>query len=105
MWLLSVKPSSRKDKRYTATFCLCEKKNACRGENHKQTSFGDPTATTYTDGATAEKKKAYLARHSKSPGQDWSSPTTAGSLSRYLLWGASRSLRENIKAFKKKFDL
>ena len=104
-WLLSVKPAERKDKRYTATFCLCEKKNECNGENHKQTSFGDPTATTYVDSASEEKKKSYLARHSKSPGQDWSKPTTAGSLSRYLLWGASRSLRENIKAFKKKFNL
>lgn len=104
MWLLSVKPSSRKDKRYTATFCLCEKKNQCEGSNHKQTSFGDPTATTYADGASEEKKKAYLARHSKSPGQDWSDPTSAGSLSRWLLW-SKRSLREAVKEFKKKFKL
>ena len=105
MWLLSVKPSSRKDKRYTATFCLCEKKNQCKGENHKQTSFGDPTATTYADGASEEKRQAYLARHSKLKGSDFNKPTTAASLARYLLWGEYRSLRENIKAFKKKFSL
>lgn len=105
MWLLSVKPSTAKGKRYTATFCLCKEKNACKGENHKQTSFGDPTATTYVDSASEEKKKSYLARHSKSPGEDWSKPTTAGSLARYLLWGPTKSLRENIKAFKKKFNL
>lgn len=104
MWLLSVKPSSRKDKRYTATFCLCKKKNECGGCNHKQTSFGDPTATTYADGASEEKKQAYLARHSKSPGEDWSDPTSAGSLSRWLLW-SKRSLREAVKEFKKKFKL
>jgi hypothetical protein len=104
-WLLSVKPSTAKGKRYTATFCKCKEKNACEGTNHTTTHFGDPTATTYVDSASAEKKKAYLARHSKSPGQDWSKPTTAGSLSRYLLWGPHKSLRENIKVFKKKFNL
>lgn len=105
MWLLSIKPAERKDKRYTATFCLCEKKNECKGENHKQTSFGDPTATTYVDSASAEKKKAYIARHSKLKGSDFNKPTTAASLAFHLLWGPYRSLRENIKSFKKKFSL
>ncbi len=105
MWLLSVKPSTAKNKRYTATFCKCKVKNECKGGNHDTTHFGDPNATTYVDGASEEKKKSYLARHSKSPGEDWSKPTTAGSLARYLLWGANRSLRENIKSFKNKFRL
>ncbi len=105
MFLLSVKPSERKDKRYTAKFCLCKVKNACCGTNHKQTSFGDPTATTYVDGASEQKKAAYIARHSKVKGEDFNAPTTAGALSFHLLWGAHRSLKENIKSFKKKFNL
>lgn len=104
MWLLSVKPSTRENKRYMATFCLCKKKNDCGGCNHKTTHFGQPEATTYADGASEEKKKSYLARHSKSPGEDWNDPTSAGSLSRWLLW-SKRSLREAIKEFKKKFKL
>ena len=71
MWLLKVVPATRKDKRYKAVFCKCEDKDACKGSNHKEVSFGDPNATTYTDGASEAKKKSYLARHSKSPGDDW----------------------------------
>lgn len=105
MWLLSILKSKRQDKRYTATFCKCKIKNECRGTNHKTTSFGDPNATTYIDGASEEKKKAYLARHSKVKGEDWSDPTSAGSLSRYILWGDHRSFRKNIDDFKKRFKL
>jgi hypothetical protein len=105
VFLMSVKPSTAKDKRYTAVYCLCSKKDQCRGANHKIIHFGQDTATTYVDGATESKKKSYIARHSKSPGQDWSNPMTSGSLAKNLLWGASRSLRENIKSFKKKFNL
>ena len=105
MFLLSVKPSTREDKRYMATYCLCRIKNSCRGSNHKVINFGQPGATTYVDGADEAKKKSYLARHSKSPGQDWSKPDTPGSLARYILWGATRSLRENIKKFRDKFNL
>ena len=105
MFLLSVKPSPREEKRYMATYCLCRIKNSCRGSNHKLVHFGQPGATTYVDGADEAKKKSYLARHSKSPGQDWSKPDTPGSLSRWLLWGSTRSLRENIKKFREKFGL
>tara|TARA_R110002126_G_scaffold63101_1_gene161956 strand:- start:1410 stop:1730 length:321 start_codon:yes stop_codon:yes gene_type:complete len=104
-YLMSIRPSTAKGKRYTATFCLCHKRDECKGGNHSTTHFGQDTATTYIDGASEEKKKSYLARHSKSPGQDWSKPMTAGSLAMNILWGASRSIKENIKAFKKKFRL
>ena len=105
MWLLSVKPSSRKDKRYVATYCKCKVKNSCEGSNHKKVHFGQPDATTYVDGASEQKKDAYQARHSKSPGENVNKPDTAGALSWHLLWGATRSLRENIEKFKKKFSL
>jgi len=105
VFLMSVKPSTAKDKRYTATYCMCSKKDQCKGGNHRIIHFGQDTATTYVDGATEAKKKSYLARHSKSPGQRWNDPMTAGSLAMNLLWGASRSLRQNIKSFKNKFNL
>ena len=105
MWLISIKPSTAKDKRYTAKFCKCKVKNECKGSAHKTVHFGQDTATTYVDGASEAKKKSYIARHSKSPGEDWSDATSAGSLAKNLLWGASRSLRENIKSFKAKFKL
>jgi hypothetical protein len=30
---------------------------------------------------------------------------TAGALAKHILWGATTSLRENIKLFKKRFNL
>jgi len=104
MWLLGVKKSDRKDKRYKATFCKCKEKNACKGTNHKEVHFGQEGAQTYIDGAPDQKKDAYIARHSKSPGEDWSKPDTPGALSRFLLW-SKRSLREAIDDFKKKFKV
>jgi len=37
--------------------------------------------------------------------ENWNDPTTAGALSRYLLWGPSTSFAENLSNFKKRFDL
>ena len=105
MYLYDVKSSTRKDKRYMATFCLCsDKKGSCGGSNFKTTHFGSPGSTTYIDGATDQTRDAYIARHSKVPGEDWSDPTTAGALSRFLLWEA-RTLKEAEKRFKKKFKI
>lgn len=105
MWLMSVKPATVKNKRYTATFCKCKVKDDCKGGNHKTVHFGQPGATTYVDGGSEEKKKSYQARHSKSPGENVNDPDTAGALSWHLLWGASKSFRENIKKFKNRFSL
>ena len=99
MYLYDVQPSPRKDKRYVATFCLCsDKKGSCKGKNFKKTHFGSPGATTYADGATDQ------TRDSKVPGESWTDPTTAGALSRFLLW-EERTLEEAQKRFKKKFKL
>lgn len=86
---------------------------------HKLTAvFSDPKKTVHFGQAGAsdyliyskqsktiadEKRKLYLARHEKR--ETWSDPTTAGSLSRYLLWGDSSSLKQNIIDFKKRFKI
>lgn len=80
---------------------------------HKYTAlFGDPKKTTHFGAAgyddfiktkDVKKRAAYLARHKTT--ENWSDPTTAGALSRYLLWGQSSSLKQNIMDFKKKFNL
>ena len=103
MWLLSVKPSTKQDKKYTATFCKCEKKNACKGTNHILVDFGQKGGSTYIDHKDQKKKDAYLARHKAN--ENWNDPTTAGSLAKNLLWGATTSLKKNIELFKKKFRL
>lgn len=64
--------------------------------------FGSDVGSTYIDHKDKQKRENYIARHKVR--EDWSK-INAGSLSRYLLWGDSTSLDENIKQYKKKFNL
>lgn len=92
---MKIKPYTGKaEKRYTAEF----KDGTIR-------HFGLKDGKTYIDHHDKKKRSAYLARHSKSPGENWNNPKTAGSLSKHLLWGSSTSLKENIKSFKLKFNV
>ena len=54
---------------------------------------------TFADGSPEEKKKAYLARHSKM-GEDWtkSGLKTSGFLSRWVLWSdrTNSKIKNNI---------
>ena len=98
-WLLSVKPSTRKNKRFMATFCPCDIKNACGGKHHVVSHFGQPKAQTFIDGASDEKRRAHVARHAAQE-----DPTTPATLSKYLLWTKS-NLKDAMANFKKKFSV
>lgn len=65
--------------------------------------FGSPSGFTYYDGATDEKRDNYLKRHSKL-NEDWKDITTAGALSRWVLW-SERSSGEIEKLLKSKFKI
>jgi hypothetical protein len=95
MELLSVKKSNAKDKRLTAKFKI--------GGRTESVSFGLRGGKTYVDGRSWAEKEQYLARHR--PREDFGNPLTAGSLSRYILWGPHTSLNKNVKAFKSRFNL
>lgn len=59
--------------------------------------------TDYTLSGDEKKRAAYIKRHSKN--EDFNNPMTAGSLSRWILWGDSTNIKTNISAFKKRFNL
>jgi hypothetical protein len=65
--------------------------------------FGAAGYSDYTIHHDKERRQRYIARHRKS--EHFNDPMTAGSLSKWILWGTSTSLRENISAFKKRFNL
>ena len=69
----------------------------------KTTHFGARGMSDYTQHKDPKRQKSYLARHGKM-GEDWNNPTTAGALSRWILWGKP-SLRESFNDFKKRFNL
>jgi len=95
MKLVSVKKSDREGKKYVAEFLMDSGRT-------KHVHFGASGYTDYTLGATPEQREHYRTRHKK---EDWTNPTTAGALSRFILWGDSRNLQMNIRAFKSRFNL
>lgn len=97
MKLLSIKPSTKKFKKLMATFLLDNEKLLI-------VHFG---AVGYDDFTTIKdekekRKELYIKRHEKN--ENWNNPTTAGSLSRWVLW-EKPTLEEGIKYYKKRFNL
>ena len=88
-----IKKSDKSGKKYMATFT---KKNG----RSKTTHFGQAGAPDYTLTGDKNRRKAYRDRHRKD--LNTNDPTRAGYLSYYILWGESKSIRENIKSYKNK---
>jgi hypothetical protein len=101
--LLDIKPSPREDKKLVATFCHCKGETKCCDKDRTKVHFGAKSSSTYLDHKDETKRKAYIARHKVN--EDFNKPMTAGALAKHILWGATTSLRENIKLFKKRFNL
>lgn len=100
MKLISIKTSSKKDKRYVAEFCECNGESKCKSDERKRTHFGYKGGSTYIDHKDDKKKDAYIARHKVN--ENWNDPTSAGALARYILWN-KKTLSASIADFKKKF--
>jgi len=98
MKLLDLKKSSNKDKKFMAVFELAG--------SQKTTHFGSAGSmdyTKYSDRTLADQKqKLYLDRHRKN--ENWDDPTSAGALSRWILW-SEPTVDKGIRAYKKRFSL
>ena len=93
---VTIKPSKAKGKKYTAVF-FNEK-----GDKVKTTNFGAKGYTDYIQSRDKERRKRYLQRHKN---ENWNDYMSAGSLSRWILWGKSEALKTNISNYKKRFNL
>lgn len=96
MKLISVTKSDRDKKKWKAIF---------EGGDGKRTTthFGYKGMDDYTLTGDKEARERYRSRaRSQLQGRG---PTSAAYLSFYLLWGDSKSLQENIKNYKKRFNL
>ena len=102
MKLLSIKPSDRADKKYTATFCMCQGETKCCDRERKKVHFGAKNSSTYIDHNDEQKKDAYIARHRVN--ENFNKPMTPSSLSRFILWNKT-TLSASIADFKRKFKL
>ena len=90
---MSVKKSDKAGKKLMAVFDIDGRK--------KTTHFGSAGMDDYTKTKDKEQRSRYRQRHKKD--LDTKDPTRSGYLSYYILWGASTSLRENIRTYKSRF--
>jgi hypothetical protein len=94
--LIRVVPSRNRLKKYDAVFDDRIVSFGARREN------GVPY-DDYTTTGNRMKRELYLARHSVN--ENWNDPYSAGALSRWLLWGPSRSLATNVRLFRERFSV
>jgi hypothetical protein len=93
--LKTIKRSHRAEKKWDAVF----------DKDGKQIiqPFGQKGYSDYTKHKDKTRKQRYLQRHS-GMGEHWSDPTTAGALSRWILWNKP-SFKASVADFKKRFHL
>jgi hypothetical protein len=94
-----IKKSTNSKKKYMAIFY-----DTINGKRKKvkTTHFGAAGMSDYTKHKDPDRKKRYLTRHKKN--EKWNNYMSAGSLSRYILWGEP-TLRLSIKKYKERFNL
>ena len=101
MKLIYIKVSTNKNKKLMAKFEL-------ENGRTKTTHFGAKGYKDYTiyykqDPELAnQKRESYIERYRVN--EDWNDPTSAGSLSRFILW-EKPSIEASIKYYKNKFNL
>ena len=93
---MTIKPSTKPGKKLMAVFT---KDNG----RTKTTHFGAKGMLDYTITKDKERRRLYRERHKKDLATK--DPTRAGFLSYYILWGDSTSRAENIKNYKRRFNL
>jgi hypothetical protein len=95
MKLLSVSPSHKADKKLDAKF------ETDTGRT-KVVPFGARGMDDYTKTHDTEQRARYLKRHSDK--ENWSKLDSPGALSRWILWGESTSLMNNISNYKNRVN-
>ena len=94
MKLISIKPSTKSDKKMMAIF-----------ENNGRTKtihFGSKGMDDFTKTRDEEQKKRYLARHRAN--ENWNKPDSPGALSRWILWNKP-TRQASIADYKRRFNL
>jgi len=97
---IDIKNSQAKGKRFVAIFTDDKGKS-------KKVNFGlkNPKLGTFIDHADKKLRKNYIARHEVREKKFYKDPMRAATLSRFILWGTSSSLKQNIEDYKNKYNL
>ena len=92
--LKTIEKSDRPEKKLQAIF------ENIKTKRQKKVHFGQAGASDFTINKDPERKKRYIERHKKR--ENWDDLTSAGALSKHILWNKT-TLKESIADFKKKF--
>ena len=84
-----IQPSKKADKKFDAII-----------DGKKTVSFGSSQHSDFTKHKDPERKQRYLDRHKAR--ENWNDPTTAGALSKHVLWN-KQTLRESVKDMNRRF--
>ena len=95
MKLISIRPSNKATKKWSAVFEISPDKD-------KIVDFGAKGYSDYTIHKDPERKERYLKRHKRN--EDWDDPLTPGALSKWLLWNKP-TLYESVLDYKRRFKL
>ncbi len=91
-----IKKSTNPKKKLMAVF------SSSKGGRTKTTHFGSAGMDDYTLKRDKQQKSRYIQRHRKR--ENWNSPTSAGALSRWVLWN-KETRAASISDFKRRFNL
>jgi len=96
MRLKTIKKSHRPDKKWDAVFLRPDGKEIVQ-------PFGQRGYSDFTKHKNVTRKQRYIARHRRM-NEDWTDPTRAGTLSRYILWNKP-TLKASIRSYRRKFHV
>jgi hypothetical protein len=102
MKLEKVVKSDAKNKKFTAIFCMCKGESKCCDKEKKKVHFGDNRFEDFTMHKDTKRRENYRSRHASGKNAKADTPNA---LAYHILWGDSTSLQENIKSFKKKYNV
>lgn len=101
--LKTIKRSHNPAKKYDAVFLKPD--GSTRTQPFGQKGYNDFILYNSKHGMNVAKehKQRYLKRHA-GMGEDWNDPTTAGALSKWILWNKP-TFKASLQDYKKRFNL
>ena len=103
VYLLRIVPARDGVHKYKALFKMPDKtEGQPNGKKQKEVKFGAVGYSDMTQHKDPKRMEAYLDRHRTN--ENWNDPTSAGALSRWILW-SSTSIIGGIRNYRKHFNM
>ena len=94
MKLLNIRPSKTQGKKFDAVFVKPDGREIVQ-------PFGQKGYSDFTKHKDVTRRTRYLRRH-RGMGENWNDPTSAGALSRWILWNKP-TFKASLADYKRRF--